>query len=113
MIHIAIESAIRLVKEGGAHGVKLEGGSEMSATIRAISRAGVPVVGHIGMTLQRNNDVSVPEDEDEGQGEFAGVFADAKSVQDAGAVAVLLEAVAPDVAARITAFLRIPTIGIG
>lgn len=103
----AIESAIKLVKEGGAHGVKLEGGRDMAPAIRAISKAGVPVIGHIGLTLQRDLDAS--KEVDDG----SEALEDAKSVQDAGAVAVVVEAVASGTADTITKTLRIPTIGIG
>ncbi|KAI8661078.1 3-methyl-2-oxobutanoate hydroxymethyltransferase [Fusarium keratoplasticum] len=107
----AIESAIRLVKEAGAHGVKLEGGCDVSPTIRAISKAGIPVIGHIGLTLQRDLDAS--NQVDDSNDACAGVLADAKSVQDAGAVAVVVEAVASQTAAKITSASGIPTIGIG
>ncbi|KAI8412327.1 hypothetical protein FOFC_05584 [Fusarium oxysporum] len=101
------ESAIKLVKEGGAHGVKLEGGRDMACTIRAISKAGVPVIGHIGLTVQRDLDAS--KEADDG----SEVLEDAKSVQDAGAVAVLVETMTPRAADSITKALKIPTIGIG
>ncbi|KAM0424217.1 hypothetical protein ACHAPT_010589 [Fusarium lateritium] len=104
----AIESAVRLVKEGRAQGVKLEGGCDVSPTIRAISRAGIPVIAHIGLTLQRDLDASR-----QGHDASAELLSDAKSVQAAGAVAVVLEAVASPAAADITNTLEIPTIGIG
>ncbi|KAH6887723.1 3-methyl-2-oxobutanoate hydroxymethyltransferase [Thelonectria olida] len=94
----AIDSAIRLVKEGGAHGVKLEGGSEMSPTIQAISRIGIPVIRHIGLTLQRDLDAS--NQGDDSNDAVARILADANSV-------------ASQTAAKIINALRIPTIGIG
>ncbi|KAL6922881.1 hypothetical protein FSST1_000155 [Fusarium sambucinum] len=107
----AIGSAIRLVKEGGAHGVKLEGGVEMSPTIQAISKIGIPVIGHIGLTLQRELDASNQGDESDDA--VAAILTDAKSVQNAGAVAVVVEAVSSETAEKITKSLKIPTIGIG
>ena len=83
----------------------------MSPTIRAISKAGIPVIGHIGLTLQRDLDAS--NQVDDSNDACAGVLADAKSVQDAGAVAVVVEAVASQTAAKITSASGIPTIGIG
>lgn len=109
--YTAIDSAIRLIKEGGADGVKLEGGVEMSQTIRAISNSGIPVIGHIGTTLQRGLDTSNHGAESEDAD--AGILADAHSVQDAGAVAMVVSSVSSQTAARITNALRIPTIGIG
>lgn len=83
----------------------------MSPTIRAISKAGVPVIGQIGLTLQRDLDAS--SHGDESNDGCAGVLADAKSVQDAGAVAVVVEAAAPEIAAKNTSALGISAIGIG
>ncbi|KAJ4101044.1 hypothetical protein NW756_001454 [Fusarium oxysporum] len=79
----------------------------MACTIRAISKEGVPVIGHIGLTVQRDLDAS--KEADDG----SEVLEDAKSVQDAGAVAVLVETVTPRAADSITKALKIPTIGIG
>ena len=107
----AIDSAIRLIKEGGADGVKLESGVEMSPTIRAISNSGIPVIGHIGTTLQRGLGASSHGDDSEEAD--AGILADANSVQDAGAVAMVVSSASSQTAARITNALRIPTIGFG
>ena len=105
----ALRSAIRLVKEGGACSVKLEGGKHESQRIRAITAAGIPVIGHIGVTPQtaglgpgykvRTNRERLLED--------------ALAVQDAGAYAIVLEVVDPEIAREITETLRIITIGIG
>lgn len=100
-----------MVKEGGAHGVKLEGGSDMSPIIQAISKAGIPVIAHIGLTPQRDLDASK-----QGHGNYdasAELLSDARSVQSAGAVAIVLEAIASQTAGEITSALEIPTIGIG
>ncbi len=83
----------------------------MSPTIQAISRIGIPVIGHIGLTPQRDLDASNQGDGSDDA--VAKLLADADSVQAAGAVAVVVEAVARQTAAKITRTLRIPTIGIG
>jgi 3-methyl-2-oxobutanoate hydroxymethyltransferase len=105
----AVRNAGRLVQEGGAHAVKLEGGVRCARQIRAVTRADVPVMGHIGMTPQsvhRFGGFRVQRDE-------AGLLADARAVEDAGAFAVVLECVPADAARRVTEALSIPTIGIG
>jgi len=107
-----LETAIRFMKEGGAHGVKLEGGVRAAAQIRAIVDAGVPVMGHVGFTPQSEHGLGGYRVQ--GRGEAAEqVLADAHAVQDAGAFAVVLEMVPAAVSKQITAELQIPTIGIG
>lgn len=83
----------------------------MGPTIQAISKSGIPVIGHIGLTLERGLDASNGEDGSEDA--EARVLADANRVQDAGAVAVVVSSVPSQTAAKITSALRIPTIGIG
>ncbi|KAH8807133.1 ketopantoate hydroxymethyltransferase [Xylogone sp. PMI_703] len=111
----AVDSALRMMKEGHVDGVKLEGGREMAAQVAAITRAGIPVIGHIGLTPQRSLTASL--DETAAWGETAEtaneVLSGALSLQDAGAIALVLEAVASPAAKMITDALRIPTIGIG
>jgi 3-methyl-2-oxobutanoate hydroxymethyltransferase len=105
----ALASAGRLVKEGGAHAVKLEGGVRSAAAIRKIVEAGIPVMGHVGMTPQSVRQFGgfrVQRDEER-------LLDDAKAVADAGAFAVVLECVPSEIAAKITAAVPIPTIGIG
>lgn len=105
----SVRNAGRLLKEGGAHAVKLEGGERVAASIRAIVDAEIPVLGHIGLTPQsvrRIGGFRVQRDADR-------ILADARAVQDAGAFAVVVECVPAELAARITRELRIPTIGIG
>ncbi len=105
----ALTSAGRLVKEGGAHAVKLEGGSRSAAAIAAVAAADIPVMGHVGMTPQSVNRFGgfrVQRDEDR-------LFEDALAVQNAGAFALVVECVPAALAARLTAALTIPTIGIG
>ncbi len=105
----ALENAGRLVKEGGAHAVKLEGGVRSAASVAAIVGAEIPVMGHIGMTPQsvhRFGGFPVQSDE-------ARLMDDALAVEQAGAFAVVIECVPADIAQKITAALKIPTIGIG
>jgi 3-methyl-2-oxobutanoate hydroxymethyltransferase len=108
----ALETAIRFMKEGGAHAIKLEGGVRVAAQIKAIVDAGVPVMAHIGFTPQSEHGLGGYRVQ--GRGAAAEqVLADAHAVQDAGAFAVVLEMVPAEVTKQVTAELRIPTIGIG
>ncbi|WTM18156.1 3-methyl-2-oxobutanoate hydroxymethyltransferase [Isoptericola halotolerans] len=109
----ALASAVRVMKETGASAVKLEGGRRASAQIRAISDAGIPVVGHLGYTPQSENALGGPRVQGRGDDAAEELSQDALAVQEAGAVAVVLEMVPVEVAERITEFLQIPTIGIG
>ena len=105
----ALENAGRLVKEGGAHAVKLEGGVRSAAAITAITSADIPVMGHIGLTpqsLHRVGGFRVQRDE-------AKILEDALATEQAGAFAVVVECVPVDMAQKITAAIKIPTIGIG
>lgn len=105
----AIRSSIRLVKEGGACSVKMEGGEHVADRIRAIVGAGIPVVGHIGVTPQTASlgpGYKVRTNREQ-------LLADARAVEAAGAYAIVLEVIDADVAREITATLKIPTIGIG
>ncbi|BCY06409.1 3-methyl-2-oxobutanoate hydroxymethyltransferase [Actinoplanes sp. L3-i22] len=108
----ALRTAVRFMKEGGCHAVKLEGGRRMAPQIEAITGAGIPVMAHIGFTPQREHTIGgyrVQGRENEG----AEVISDARAVADAGAFAVVLEMVPGDVAKQITKELPIPTVGIG
>ncbi len=105
----AIRSAIRLVKEGGACSVKMEGGLQAAQRIRAIYGAGIPVVGHIGVmpqTASLGPGYKVRSNRER-------LMSDAKAVEEAGAYAVVLEVIDHQVAREITQSLTIPTIGIG
>jgi len=105
----ALRSAIALVKDGGACSVKLEGGSDQADRIRAIARAGIPVVGHIGVTPQTAGlgpGFKMRTHRDR-------LLDDARSVEAAGAYAIVLEVVDYEISREITEMLSIPTIGIG
>ncbi|MFE6970606.1 3-methyl-2-oxobutanoate hydroxymethyltransferase [Isoptericola sp. NPDC057653] len=109
----ALGSAVRIMKETGAAAVKLEGGRRSAAQIRALTDAGIPVVGHLGFTPQSENLLGGPRVQGRGDEAAEALCEDALAVQEAGAVAVVLEMVPVEVAARATEILRIPTIGIG
>ena len=108
----AYDTAVRFMKEGGAHAVKLEGGREMAGQIELLSRGGVPVMAHIGFTPQSEH--ALGGYRVQGRGETAErILEDALAIQAAGAFAVVMEMVPGDVAAQVTKELTIPTIGIG
>jgi 3-methyl-2-oxobutanoate hydroxymethyltransferase len=108
----ALRTAVRFMKEGGCHAVKLEGGRRCADQIAAIVGAGIPVMAHIGFTPQSEHTLGGYRVQ--GRGDTADeVIADARAVAEAGAFAVVLEMVPGEVAKRITAELRIPTVGIG
>ncbi|RRS00393.1 3-methyl-2-oxobutanoate hydroxymethyltransferase [Glycomyces terrestris] len=107
----ALETAVKFMK-AGAHAVKLEGGRRMAAQIRALTDAGIPVMGHIGFTPQSEHAIGGYRVQGR-DAQAAEVEADAHAVADAGAFAVVLEMVTSSVAAEITKRLPIPTVGIG
>ncbi|CAI7651165.1 unnamed protein product [Penicillium discolor] len=109
----ALTSAIRMVKEGGMKGVKLEGGAEMASTIRKISQAGIPVMAHIGLTPQRQHSLGGFRVQGKSAAGAVKLLRDALAVQKAGACMVLIEAVPPEIAEIVTRRLSVPTIGIG
>lgn len=108
----ALATATRFLKEAGAHGVKLEGGRRVAGQVEALVAAGIPVMAHIGLTPQSIN--TFGGHRVQGRGEAGErMLADAKALESAGAFAVVLEAMPADLAARVTADLSIPTVGIG
>lgn len=109
----ALENAGRLVREGKAQSVKLEGGVRSAAAINGIVEAGIPVVGHVGLTPQSVHAIGGFKVQGRAQAAADRILQDALAVQDAGAFCVVLEMVPEDVAASVTAALDVPTIGIG
>lgn len=109
----AMASAARMLKEGGAHAVKFEGGQRVAEHVRLLTASGVPVVGHLGFTPQSENILGGKRVQGRGDAAAEQVAADAKTLEEAGAVAVVLEMVPAAVAERVTHELSIPTIGIG
>ncbi len=109
----ALESAIRVIKEGRVQAIKLEGGIEMAPTIAKITTAGIPVLGHVGLTPQRQNALGGFRVQGKTTAGALKLLEDALAVQAAGCFAVVVEAVPAEVASLITQKLEIPTIGIG
>jgi 3-methyl-2-oxobutanoate hydroxymethyltransferase len=108
----ALETSFRMMKEGGAAAVKLEGGVRVAAQIRALVEAGIPVMAHIGFTPQSEHALGGFRVQGRGAGAEQ-LRADAHAVQDAGAFAVVLEMVPAEIAGQVTKELAIPTVGIG
>ena len=109
----AVLNAGRFLREGGTQAVKVEGGVRSARTIDAIVRAGIPVMGHIGLTPQAINAIGKVRVQGKTREQARQLLADALAVQEAGAFAVVLELVPGQLAAAITERLTIPTIGIG
>ncbi|MBI3815103.1 MAG: 3-methyl-2-oxobutanoate hydroxymethyltransferase [Nitrospinae bacterium] len=109
----ALENAGRLVKEGGAEAVKLEGGIVMQDTVAALVDVGIPVMGHVGLTPQSIHKFGGYKVQGRKQAQAREIVEDAKALEDAGAFSVLLEGIPLELAKEITNTLKIPTIGIG
>lgn len=108
----AMETSAAFMKDGGAQAVKLEGGAPILATVEALSSAGIPVIGHLGLTPQSVH--SLGGYRVQGRGEAGEILIrDAKALASAGAKAIVLEAIPAELAARVTDMLDVPTIGIG
>lgn len=110
---LALKSAIRIMKESGGHAVKIEGGKEIVDSIRRILKAGIPVMGHLGLTPQsiyKFGTYSVRAKEEE---EAEKLMEDAIALQEAGCFSVVFEKIPADLAKRASESLSIPTIGIG
>ncbi|KAK6506671.1 hypothetical protein TWF481_005130 [Arthrobotrys musiformis] len=109
----ALQSSIALVQRGRATSVKIEGGKEIAPTIKAITNMGIPVLGHIGLTPQRQGSLGGFVVQSKTAASASKLLSDALAVQDAGAWGMVLEAVPADMAKLVTDALDIPTIGIG
>lgn len=112
-IRDSVINAGRLISEGHAHAVKLEGGTEVKEVIKAIVDAKIPVCAHIGLTPQSVNAFGGFRVQGKDEATVAKLFADAKAVEEAGAFAVVMECVPAALAKKLTEMLSIPTIGIG
>ena len=112
-IAVALESAVRLLKEGGAQAVKLEGGGAAVGTIRALVEAGIPVVGHLGLTPQSVHLFGGFRVQARDAEAAQRLLDDARAIEEAGAYALVLEGIPAELAAQVTAALSIPTVGIG
>jgi 3-methyl-2-oxobutanoate hydroxymethyltransferase len=109
----ALKTSVRFLKEGGAEGVKIEGGKRRAALIRRMVNAEIPVMGHIGLTPQSLHALGGHRVQGRTPESAAKLLTDAQAVEDAGAFALVLEGVPRELAGIITKRLRIPTIGIG
>ena len=109
----ALNSAIRIMKESGGHAVKLEGGSEVVSTVQRLVQSGIPVMGHLGLTPQSIYQFGTYAVRAKEEAEASKLLDDALALQEAGCFALVLEKIPATLAAKVTAALRIPTIGIG
>jgi 3-methyl-2-oxobutanoate hydroxymethyltransferase len=109
----AVKNAGRFLKEAGASAIKLEGGAEVERLIRAMTRADIPVMAHIGLTPQAIHRMGGFKVQGRSEEAARRLLEEAHMVEDAGAYALLLEAIPMDLARRVTEELSIPTIGIG
>ncbi|KAF9296853.1 hypothetical protein BGZ88_011710 [Linnemannia elongata] len=109
----AVTNAVRMMKEGKVEAVKLEGGKEMAPTIARLTQVGIPVLGHIGLTPQRQASLGGYKVQGKTVAKAKAMIEDAIALQQAGCYAIVLEAVPEPVARHITDILSIPTIGIG
>ncbi|WP_234571452.1 3-methyl-2-oxobutanoate hydroxymethyltransferase [Rhodohalobacter sp. 614A] len=109
----ALISAGRMMKEAGAHAIKLEGGKSVSSTVKRIVDAGIPVMGHLGLTPQSIYKFGTYKVRAKEEQEAKELVEDAKALEDAGAFSIVLEKIPSDLAKKVTESLSIPTIGIG
>ncbi len=109
----AVRNGGRVLKETGAGAVKLEGGAEHAPTVRALARAGIPVMGHLGFTPQSVHQLGGPHLQGRTTGALEKLILDARALERAGAFAIVLSMMPERIAEKVTQTLRIPTIGIG
>ncbi|MDR3269952.1 MAG: 3-methyl-2-oxobutanoate hydroxymethyltransferase [Peptococcaceae bacterium] len=109
----ALRNAARFLQEAGAQAVKIEGGQERAETVRAMVQAGIPVMGHLGLTPQSVNQLGGYKVQGRTDAAAEKLYRDAMALEEAGAFGIVLECVPSELAARITRDLHIPTIGIG
>ena len=108
----ALQTSIRFFKEAGVQAVKIEGGAKVTPQIKALIKAGIPVMGHLGLTPQSIHTLGGYRVQGRGEN-GAAIIADALALQEAGVFSLVLELVPAELAAEVTAALEIPTIGIG
>ena len=109
----AVTNALKMIKESGADAVKLEGGEEILPAIRHMVQAGVPVMGHLGLTPQSVNQLGGYGLRGKGEAEAEKLLNDAKLLDEAGCFAIVLEKIPAELAKRVTEMVSCPTIGIG
>jgi 3-methyl-2-oxobutanoate hydroxymethyltransferase len=109
----ALENAGKMIKDGGFESIKLEGGEEVAEHVRRIVAAGIPVMGHVGLTPQSVHAMGGFKVQGKSEEAAERVIEGARALDEAGAYAIVLEAIPPDIAEAITALVSVPTIGIG
>ncbi len=109
----ALENAGKMIKEGGFESIKLEGGEEVAEHVRRIVAAGIPVMGHVGLTPQSVHAMGGFKVQGKDEEAAQRVLDGARALEEAGAYAIVLEAIPPDLAEEVTASVTVPTIGIG
>lgn len=109
----ALESAVRMMKEGGAHAIKIEGGIEIQKSIKKIVNAGIPVMGHLGLTPQSIYQFGTYKVRAKEDAEAEKLLSDAKLLEDLGCFALVLEKIPAELAKKVSESISIPTIGIG
>lgn len=112
-VYKAVENAGKLISEGNAGAVKIEGGREIADVIKAICNAGIPVMGHLGLTPQSINQFGSFGIRAKEEAEAKRLIEDAKIIEDSGAFAVVLECIPHELAEKVSSEINIPTIGIG
>ncbi|MCH5184726.1 MAG: 3-methyl-2-oxobutanoate hydroxymethyltransferase [Oscillospiraceae bacterium] len=112
-VYKAVENAGRLISEGNAQAVKIEGGEEVAEVVKAICNAGIPVVGHLGLTPQSVNQFGGYGMRAKEEKEAEKLISDAKVIEAAGAFCIVLECIPKELAERVSREISIPTIGIG
>lgn len=109
----ALDSAVRIMKESGAHAIKLEGGAEVAESIKRIVNAGIPVIGHLGLTPQSIYQFGTYKVRAKEEAEAQKLISDAKLLEELGCFSVVLEKIPASLAKQVTESISIPTIGIG
>ncbi|WP_068596142.1 3-methyl-2-oxobutanoate hydroxymethyltransferase [Vaginella massiliensis] len=109
----ALESAVRVMKESGAHAIKIEGGKEIEESIRRIVNAGIPVMGHLGLTPQSIYQFGSYKVRAKEEAEAQKLMNDAKLLEELGCFSLVMEKIPTELATRVTQSIQIPTIGIG
>jgi 3-methyl-2-oxobutanoate hydroxymethyltransferase len=112
-IEDAMRNAGRLIQQGGASAVKLEGGTRVAGVVQRLNGSGIPVIGHLGLTPQSVHSLGGFRQQARDEASAAALLADAQALQEAGAFAIVLESIPAALAKRVSASLEIPTIGIG
>jgi len=108
-----LRNAARLMQEGGAHAVKMEGGAELADEIRLLTSAGIPVLGHLGLTPQSIHQIGGYKVQGKSEAEAEKLLSDARALEQAGAFGIVLELMTEELSAEISQAIGIPTIGIG